>query len=1325
MSPRRILLLVGSLLACAAAYLTYEEFFGWLDGLPLLPPRMLAASDGRFRPPPQATSPTLELLKLAFGENSPELESLHYPTQLRFLQGDKTHVLAAGSPPTNPNSNRVTLSPFSLAVISKPRPEHLRQPGELPEICTIHADRAVLEFDRLIQNPTDMNTARLVRLELISDPEQALPDALKRVGLVHITNNQRSADPNRHLVLKTVGPVFYRDPKYAVGPARLGPDIWTDAPIEVVDRGNLPRRSDGPVATAPSAAEELRNPAAIAAILEGQRLPPPTLTAVGLRVYLDASASPDRPPPPRRQAEDGWAGFPGVRRVELLEKVLMNLWLEGGQGLVSSARESSAAEPPGGAALAGGLLSAAHAARQLARELLQVQTRGPFYYDTEKNLARFDVLPLSDPHLPNDVQVTKVAARPGMQTLFSQVLEIEFTGAPVGAPPPSPGPPAPGGPGGPGNSGGPSSSARPGGPSHPGGPGSPGRDTPVPPGGGRIKRLHAWTYTPARFLTVASDTDQLEAYGQDLVHEQDTGRTLLTGAPLYAVRARNVLTAGGPKQSAVLILEPTATAGQSSGGSSGEKLTAGRSSGGSSGGSSGERSAPASSAAQPGRRTRATVRGPGRLELFDAASQANTAAVSWLASMVQTQERINDQELDLFTFTDGAKFEDTKADYWLKAKTLKLWLAPTGADGGSRPGSDVSRSLPHRIQAIGEVSGHSADLDIEQAELLNTFIRDVAPPATGAAAPSGPRAGDPGSPDRPNGPRGPTALREPVPPAAAADPLSSPPPPRSKPPVKLRARTVDTWVIRYPVPAAAGAVASLKPAVGQPLAEGQPLAGQPPPERTGGLKYQMEKARCEGMVSVHQEPADPTKPRGIDILGSVMLIDSTPEGDKLTVFGWENRPGEVHNEGTSLIGPEVVIDQVHNLASVRGRGSLVMPASSDFTGAELKKPEVLVVHFRDGMTFFGAKKVADFFGKVNAAQGSSWVTCHTLRVNFDRPVYFTPVNRPGGVPRPVGSPAMPTAPGTPATLTASGTPGTPATPGTPGTPAAPTAAGDDRPRVDKIYCYPAPADTADSPQEKLVWFTQVDRDPQTGRPVRQQKLVARELRLEAQARDPNGGEPYRLVFAEGPGVTRTWQVGSGDEDAAARASAAADPKPPGSSDAGQMKLTVVNFSGRMTVKDKGRAYQEATFHDPVQVIQVPTDNPELEVDRHKLPPRAMLLTCADKLVLWSHRTADQPPRQHMIAYGNAFVQNDEYDGWGDTITYEGRQVILDGTGAVPARIKGRFKGNDQAGQRIIFDRATNHYTVEGSLGGTIFSTPAGTPKSGNPPTPQPPPRQQP
>src|SRR5687767_9894876 len=116
MTPRRVLLLVGGLFAFLAAYLLYARCFGWIDGLPVLPERMALASDGVFRPPERPTSPTIELLKAAFGENSPETEPAFYPTQLRFLQGDTMLVFAAGSPPSNPNSKRVTLTPFSMAV---------------------------------------------------------------------------------------------------------------------------------------------------------------------------------------------------------------------------------------------------------------------------------------------------------------------------------------------------------------------------------------------------------------------------------------------------------------------------------------------------------------------------------------------------------------------------------------------------------------------------------------------------------------------------------------------------------------------------------------------------------------------------------------------------------------------------------------------------------------------------------------------------------------------------------------------------------------------------------------------------------------------------------------------------------------------------------------------------------------------------------------------------------------------------------------------------------------------------------------------------------
>jgi hypothetical protein len=1175
MTPRRILMLVGGFAAFAAAYVVYAQAYGWLDGLPLLPERMLAASkDPTCVPPVRLTSPTIELIKIAFGEKCPEAESAHYPTQLRFLQGDTTIVFAAGSPPSNPNSNRVTLSPFSIAMFGKPRPEHLRAPGEVTEISTIHADRAVLEFDRVVQSATEMNSAKLVRLELISDPEQAVPDAYQRAGKVHVTNNQRSADPNRRLVLKTVGPMFYRDPKVPPGaPPATGPDIWTDAAVEIVDRSNLPRQPGEPAASAPATAEEVRTPAAVAAILTGKRLPPPTVTAVGLRVYLEPQNPPGKPAP-KKQPNEGSAGFGGVQRVEFLEKVVMNLWTDGGgQGFAAGPdpKPAAAAEPPAGlAAVGGGLFHGAQALRGLNRDLLQVETRGPFVYDAEKNLARFDVLPLADPNLPNDVQVSKVPPRAGTQTLFSQVLELEFNGNPTGNAAPAPAAPAKAG-------------AKPG---------------EAAPGGAKFKKLHAWTYTAGRFLTVSSDGDQLEAYGQDLVFDSAASRTQLTGTPLYAVQQRNVLTAGGPKQPAVLVIDQPPN--------------------------------PPGTPADQQRKMQATVLGPGSIELYDAATNATSVKATWLTSMVQSREATDGREIELYTFNDGAKFEDVKADFWLKGKVLKLWLiAPPPAANAPAGAAGPSRSQPHRLQALADVSAHSADMDIEQADHLNTLFRDVPPPAAPVvAAPAAPAAPKPMQPPVPT----------PAPTPAAAPKPAEP----QKPPMKLRARTIETWVTRLPAPKSA---APPKPGA--------------PADSAGGMKYQMEKARCEGNVTVHQDPVDATKPRGTDILGSRMLIDSTPDGSVLTVFGWDDKPGEVHNEGTSLVGPKVVIDQLHNSATIEGRGSLVMPASSDLNGSALKQPEPVVVHFRDGMKFQGAKKVADFFGKVTAAQGSGWVTCHTLQVNFDRPVYLSQANRPA------------------------------ATPGKK----------DESAKLDVVYCYPAPADTAESAQEKQVYFDQLDRDPQTGRPVRRQRIEARELTLRAQVRDAGGGEPYKFLRAAGPGIVRTWQPGSKDDAAAGPQPA---PKGAGPQQGGtEMKLTVVNFSGTMVGKDKGGVYREATFYDSVRVIDLPSDNPDLVVEPHKLPPQATTLSCADQLVVWSHARPNQPTEQHMKATGNAYLQSQEYDGWGETIELVGKTVIFVGEGSVPARIKNRFNGNDQTGKKIIFDRATNHYKVEGSLGGTL------------------------
>ena len=173
-----------------------------------------------------------------------------------------------------------------------------------------------------------------------------------------------------------------------------------------------------------------------------------------------------------------------------------------------------------------------YASRELGRDLLQIETRGPFAYDAEKNLARFDVLPQADPNLTNDVRATKIPPRPGIQTLFSEVLELDFNSSSAGTPEQTP-------------------------PAKPTKQDALAKDATSPSAGGtQIKRLHAWTFTPGRFLTISSDSDQMETLCERIWSRvQATETTRITGSPLSAVSAeeqashcRRTSDSGGPDQ---------------------------------------------------------------------------------------------------------------------------------------------------------------------------------------------------------------------------------------------------------------------------------------------------------------------------------------------------------------------------------------------------------------------------------------------------------------------------------------------------------------------------------------------------------------------------------------------------------------------------------------------------------------------------------------------------------------------------------------------------------------------------------------------------------
>jgi hypothetical protein len=1211
-TPRRVLLLLAGTLLFAGVYGVYAYALGWIDGLPQLPPRMVERSDGEFRPPHRDTPRAIQLLREAFGPGCEEENTTTYANQFAYLNGDSVIVVATGRVP-NPEGNKLTLSPISVAVFGKPKPAHLRAPGEVAEVSTFHADKGVLEFDRPASGLTDMAKAKVVRLELVSEPEATTAD--KRRGLVHITNNQRSADPNQALVLRTPGPVFYRDPK-AAGPKAAGPDVWTDAAVEVVDRQNLPRGYGQPAPqTAPSRGKDLQEPGVVPDILAGRRLPPPTVTAVGMKVFLEDSATARANPP---KAKTGSAGFSGVRRLELGEKVLLNLWVDARQSVIATpgAGEGTTGsplgvrdEPAATAAVVGGLFTAAQSVRRLDRALLQVETLGPFAYDAERNVARFDVVPQAEPSVQDYVQVHRLPPRGGAQRLFSQVLEVEFHGPPTGGKPP--GAPAPG-------------------------------VTASGSSGPSFKQLHAWTYTPGRLVAVSSDEDRLNAFGVDLVHDQATNATSLKGTPLTAIRGNepradgkaageSVLTAGAAGRPATLTLTATTT----------------------------------NTPAGPTRGTTAVIDGAGNMKLFDPNSGSQTVEATWATSLTSTKETIQQRTLDLLTFTGAAVFEDRKADFCMKGHVLQLWLDPAGQGGG--------QPLPHRVQALGDVSSHSADYDIERSDHLNVdFVEGVhRPPTRVVAAAPAPSAT-------------PSAAARPAPAAATPPPKEEP---RPKPPLRLRARVINTTVERV-------ALKDEMQGLDRPGTKMPGISPSDPISRpaAGGTKYQLRRASCEGgeLVNgrlaplVHQDAADPAKhPRGIDIFGATLHLDQTPDGGVMTVTGEPGRAGEVHHEGMSVIGPKVVIDQLRNKLTVEGSGSLVMPAGSSLSGGEPQKgpppakgaaqlpPPPVIVHWRDEMRFEGALKSAEFIGRVKANQGESSVVCHTMQVLFDKPVLFNPARQAG-----------------------------------------PSTGPRSDAKIDRVMCYPAPGDAPDEPAgAHEVNYTEVVRDP-TGRLIKWQFLKGQTLELTARATDPSGKEPYQLVTSEGPGEVRIWQYG--EKDVTRTPGAAPPPKSPAAvatvrpkEAEGEMKLTVVKFAGRMVAKDKGRLYQEAVFFSlqqggaPIEVTHAPAADPGVTINPANPPPGTVRLTCAERLVVSTHRPDNAPAAQRMDAYGNVFIRSDEYDGWGETVNSDGRYVTLSAAGNALARITHRFNGTNNTGRRITYDRATGGFQVEGSSGATI------------------------
>jgi hypothetical protein len=1264
-TPRRILFLLFGVLGFAAAYLGYARILGGMDGLPQLPGRFLTVAEPGEIPPAPPISPTEARLIEAFGANCPERNYSAYPTKIEMREDGI--VFAAGRPQWGSVGERfVTLTPFSIAVFGKPPPPQHRAAGEITEISTLHADVAILEFDRPVVNEKDMlgGKAKLVGVELRSLPTPYSTDPQN--GRIHITNNQRSPDPNKALLFKTAGPVFYRVADSAK-PNPAAPDILTYAPVQIENRENMPRPLREPgLPAVPVAGDGTALPTEVVAQMAvGVHTPPPTVTADGMRIYLRPSAP---PPPGQAPAKKHGPAFSGVRQIELLENVVFHLWADGKAGFPGSTGSDAGAEskpapadPPLAAlAVGGGLADAGVLANRLAgAALVQIRTFGPFTYDYEKNLARFEIAPRPNPLLSNHVEVTRFSALGPRDYLVCQLLELEL-------------------------------------------------DRPITEGGAAPApdkpRGNAPAFKAVRatgpHVYLMSEADQLQAQGTSLIHRtgltdpKDPKRkftqTDMQGAPLVALRDRSKLVAGRgdePGQAAQPGLLTMVT--------------------------------PES---QPGSKeppqNRATVRGPGWIEVYDAESKAVTLRAVWGESLEQVKDRVGGKDLDLLVFNGGGRLDDPKGDFDLKADLMKLWLEGA-AKGGGKEKDKGGQPLPFRLQGVGHVDGRSADAIIKKTDHLNVWFHDATPPAkpqiaagpqpavavapppaAGAKPQSGGSAGPPlaAGPKPQSGgsagpPSGPAAKKPdspaPAPAAAAVAPLPPDPPPaaeRPKPnPFHLSAVNVEVWVSRYPADQAGKSDKQKAPAGAGAL-----------PGGGGGPVYELDRARCDGRVIVHQDPADPAKtPRGTDISGATLHVQKFPTGSLLTVIGTDQLLAEVHFESTTVCGPHVVIDQPNNLVNVTGRGTLSMPSSSDLSGAERDKPADMTVVWTEKMRFHGERRGAEFVGNVQAEQrgeqpgdknakpgspeaGPTWslsrAVCHRMEVTFDRPVYFNQLKSDRDKP----------------------------------------AAGkkDDSPKIETVVCLPAPEDDEGDRRKGVipptrrapVVFSEETFAARTGKHVKAFWLTARLLEVRTE-------ETRSLVCASGPGETRILQMGSKDAAAGPLGAPAggALARPAAKPGDEEMKLTVVNFRSKLRIKDQKGIFQQAVYEEAVRAIQIPTDNLALAVNEYALPPRSVTLRCSETLTVSSYKGKDgaEETRQ-MEAVGAAKMQDEAYIGDGHTINYDGAVVILRGYGDGQASLRRRQRTADaqdyNSGREIRYDTRTGSVTVVDSSGSRITTS---------------------
>ncbi len=426
-----------------------------------------------------------------------------------------------------------------------------------------------------------------------------------------------------------------------------------------------------------------------------------------------------------------------------------------------------------------------------------------------------------------------------------------------------------------------------------------------------------------------------------------------------------------------------------------------------------------------------------------------------------------------------------------------------------------------------------------------------------------------------------------------------------------------------------------------------------------GERNDLEKLWCEGAVHVHQDPDGPDD-KGVEIRGATLQLLKFVEGSVLTVTG---ETAEVQLDKLTIFGPEVNIDQKDNKAWVIGAGMMRMPSSADIQinspGAPPKKtpppdkkqpqPETeLTVYWTRDMVFNG--RFAVYHGNVQAEQDNSRLTCDTMQVLLDRFVSLKGENERNAPPA----------------------------------------------KVDKLVC------------DQTVRVEDTLRE--NGQLIRYQRLDSTQLDV----KNEEG-----IMLAPGPGVLHILQLGDKDESAPGATSGATpggNPAPPqsakktgkkpanGQPAEQELKLTRINFLTRMFANNITRT---AVFYDGVEVVHLPSDDPDVIIDIDHLPKGGMYLRC-DQLQVYNRQEPGTQGSQEMEARGNASVQSEEFWGRADVIKYdESKELMIFEAreGRLATLVRQKAKGTAQEelkGQKIYYWRSTGDFKIERGTGARMI-----------------------